>query len=593
MPSISAIVPTIGRPDSLVRLLESLCAQTCRVDEVVVADGSDDRRTSEVVRDVRWANAGLNVRLIVVHPPHAVRQRSAAIAAATGECLLLLDDDVALEPDCVEQLLAGLMRPGVVAASADFNNQTWPSPTRAWHFYLRHVLGMAEGTWQGRVVGPLLRFGFSPVPSVATPIEWMGTGNTLLRRSAFDAAGGFSDFFLHRSTINEDVDLGLKIRRVGTIMFCPAARLAHYHAPGGRVTADVAAEDDLFNRFLILRRTRHKGFISALGLIFLYLCVETCSNIVGGAKRGSWTGLVDRTRGRLRATVRAMGLAFARFRWPRILATHPRPFRLAAAKLLVWTGTSRFLTLRFDGYRLRFYPSNATINLWVSPQSRMHGLELFRDYCKPGDVVVDVGANVGEVSIVMSQRVGPAGSVFAFEPLPRVYGYLRGNLALNACANVKARNVALGAAPGVAHMTDDRRDDMNRLAADGIITIDCSTLDIEVPADLHPALVKIDVEGTELNVLSGGSELLSRTSCVNCEMWQSHFQRNGYSMGDLIAFLRSSGFSTFVIDSTSVLRPIDDSFAEDGGHELIAVRDVGAFIARTGWSLRRVATAPR
>lgn len=312
VPAISAIVPTIGRPESLTRLLDSLSVQSCRLHEVIIADGSGDAGTAAAVRDPRWAAAGLAVRSIDVTPPHAVRQRAAAIAASSGELLLLLDDDVALEPQCVEQLLAVLNRPGVVAASADFNNQSWPEPTAAWRFYLRRVLGMPDGAWQGRVVGPLLRFGFSPVPAEPRPIEWMASGNTLLRRSAYDAAGGFSDFFLHRSTINEDVDLGLRIGRLGTIMFCPAARLAHYHAPSGRVGVDVAAEDDLYNRFVIMRRTQQLSFLAALRLTLLYAGVETVSNLIGGLRRGSWPGLLARTRGRLRATARVLGLAAAR-----------------------------------------------------------------------------------------------------------------------------------------------------------------------------------------------------------------------------------------------------------------------------------------
>lgn len=279
-------------------------------------------------------------------------------------------------------------------------------------------------------------------------------------------------------------------------------------------------------------------------------------------------------------------------RWVRILLAHPRPFRLMLAKLLVWSGLCRFLTLQLDGYRLRFYPSNATTNLWISPRSRTHGLELFRDYCKPGDIVVDVGANVGEVSIVMSRGVGPSGRVLAFEPSPRVYGYLLGNLELNGCVNVTARNAALGAAAGMARMTDDRRDDMNRLSDDGRVRVECSTLDREVPADARPALIKIDVEGTELDVLKGGAAVLSRAACVNCEMWASHFERHGYTMGDLIAHLRAARFATFVIAPGPSLRPVDEQFSAPGGHELVAARDVDAFLRRTGWLLHRDAVTP-
>ena len=298
---ISAIVPTIGRPESLRALLESLVAQTRNVDEVIVADASEDERVEKILRDFP-SRFALSVNRVSVQPPNAVRQRQAAIAEAAGEALLFLDDDVVLEPDCVARMVELLeSNDDVVAVTADFNNQTWPEPTRIWQLYLRHILKLKPNTWQGRVVGPLLRFGYNPVPTEPRPIEWLGSGNSLVRRSAFTNAGGFSDFFLHRCTINEDVDLGLKLRRAGTIMFCPAARMAHHQAPSGRVTMFMAAEDDLFNRFFILRRTLGLSLARSFGLVLLYFTVETTSQFLGCVRRLNFRGFVAPLTGRLRA----------------------------------------------------------------------------------------------------------------------------------------------------------------------------------------------------------------------------------------------------------------------------------------------------
>ena len=290
---ISAIVPTIGRVDSLNALLESLAGQTCVVDEVIIA--SANRETLELLH-----TKNLLLKGIVVSPPNAVRQRMAAIEIAGGDHLLLLDDDVVLEPECVERMSA-LLDDDVVAVTADFSNQPWPEPTRIWQLYLRHVLKLEREQWQGRVVGPLLRFGFNPLPSSPQPMEWLGSGSSLVRRSAFFTVGAFSDFFLHRCTINEDVDLGLKLRRAGRIMFCPDARMAHHHAPSGRVTKFLAAEDDLFNRYFILRRTLKVGFPRAFGLVVLYFAVETASQFLGCLRRLNFRGFMASLSGRLRA----------------------------------------------------------------------------------------------------------------------------------------------------------------------------------------------------------------------------------------------------------------------------------------------------
>ena len=305
--SISAIVPTIGRPASLRRLLQSLADQTIKLGEVIVADGSSDDETRQVVADPQWSASGLAVKRVQVNPPHAVRQRKVAISASRGGLLLLLDDDVVLERECVAHMLALLeTHSEIVGVTADFNNQQWPQPTRLWSLYLRYILGMAPGLWQGRVVGPLLRFGYNPVPHDPQPMEWLGTGNSLIRRSAYEDAGGFSDFFLHRSSINEDVDLGLKLSRIGRILFCPAARMAHYHAPGGRVSASIGAEDDLFNRYFVLHYTQSASALRAFWLICVYFVVETASNFLGAICRLSFVDFPTLLAGRVRALGRIL-----------------------------------------------------------------------------------------------------------------------------------------------------------------------------------------------------------------------------------------------------------------------------------------------
>ena len=112
----------------------------------------------------------------------------------------------------------------------------------------------------------------------------------------------------------------------------------------------------------------------------------------------------------------------------------------------------------------------------------------------------------------------------------------------------------------------------------------CTTLDAEALPD-RIALLKIDVEGSELRVLEGARRMLARTRCVNCEMGEAHYRRYGYGMSDLIGFLRDEGFDTCVIDGDARLRRIDASFAEPGGHELVAVKDPSDFTRRTSWPI--------
>ena len=291
-------------------MLESLCRQSTKPDEVIIADGSSGIETESLVSNERWKRENLHIKRLRVTPPNTVRQRVAAIAEARSEYLLLLDDDVVLEPDCIEKMVEILRQDAsVVGVFADLNNQSWPRPTLAWRLFLRHILGMRKEEWQGCVVGPLLRFCYNPVPKKLMPMQWLSTNNSMIRRCVYHEAGGFSNFFLHRCTINEDIDLGLKISKFGQIVFCPDARMGHFHDPAGRVSVKIAAEDDLYNRYLVMRITQERSAVAAFALVVLYFIIETASNFVGCLLRLRCDGFWSRLCGRAYALFRIMSQA--------------------------------------------------------------------------------------------------------------------------------------------------------------------------------------------------------------------------------------------------------------------------------------------
>src|SRR5258708_6567745 len=99
-----------------------------------------------------------------------------------------------------------------------------------------------------------------------------------------------------------------------------------------------------------------------------------------------------------------------------VLLRHPTPLRFVAGRLLVFTGFCRLLIIDQVDYRLRFHPSNLSLNLWINPHHRDEGLAFFKAYLRPGDTVLDVGANIGDTALAASTKAGPGGRVLAFEP---------------------------------------------------------------------------------------------------------------------------------------------------------------------------------
>ena len=109
----------------------------------------------------------------------------------------------------------------------------------------------------------------------------------------------------------------------------------------------------------------------------------------------------------------------------------------------------RVVTL--DGFQVRVWPrSRIGWSLFCFGTYEPGLQRLFRRYVSAGSTVVEVGANVGWHTLMLSRLVGPGGRVHAFEPNPAIHRELRSNLGLNVCSNVTPWEVALSSEPGSA-----------------------------------------------------------------------------------------------------------------------------------------------
>ncbi|HLH89400.1 MAG TPA: FkbM family methyltransferase [Xanthobacteraceae bacterium] len=140
-------------------------------------------------------------------------------------------------------------------------------------------------------------------------------------------------------------------------------------------------------------------------------------------------------------------------------------------------------------------------------------VEIFRSILRPGDIALDIGANLGAHTIPMARLVGPTGFVFAVEPQRVLFNILCGNIALNELVNIKAFPFALGRAPGVTHIIPLDYSASNNFGGVSLggaqgDAVPVVTLDqVGLP---KARFIKIDVEGMELDVLLGAKEVLAR-----------------------------------------------------------------------------------
>lgn len=278
-PRISAIIATVGRPELLRLCLESLAKQTVRISEVVVVHCGEDAETLAITRDPLWTEAGMDVRYFHHQERNCAQQRNFAIARAKYDDLLLVDDDVEVDPYWVEELFKPIWAdPKVGATMGRLINQPMSTPTFFWRIYRMLLHGRGKGSEPGRLVGAALPNGFPIAADEPIPCEWIGGGASAVRREAFESVGGFASFF-SGSSPGEDLDLGYRLSRKWKVYYVPSARCIHHQSPIGREESNQHQYLSMRARFGILTLTMGKKRYAALAHIGLWAFVQWLSEI--------------------------------------------------------------------------------------------------------------------------------------------------------------------------------------------------------------------------------------------------------------------------------------------------------------------------
>ncbi|MBA7507590.1 hypothetical protein ES706_06310 [subsurface metagenome] len=241
-----------------------------------------------------------------------------------------------------------------------------------------------------------------------------------------------------------------------------------------------------------------------------------------------------------------------------------------------------------QGHRM-FLDSKDSLGLFPFGVYEPFRTEIIKQQIQKGNVVLDIGANIGYFTLIFAQLVGERGKVFAFEPEPDNFALLQKNMEANGYQNVilvkkavsnKARKVKL-------YLSEDNKGD-HRIydSHDGrkFVEVEVITLDEYFKDyDLKVDFIKMDIQGAEGGALEGCSLLIERNRNVKIitEFWPIGLKRFGTKPEEFLMLLTKRGFELYdVSEQEHRFEPVDVTTLlekytpEKGNHtDILCVRE--------------------
>jgi FkbM family methyltransferase len=183
-------------------------------------------------------------------------------------------------------------------------------------------------------------------------------------------------------------------------------------------------------------------------------------------------------------------------------------------------------------------------------------------YLQAGMTFWDVGAHIGEYSLIAAKRVGTTGRVEAFEPQPSIFELLERNVSINNVSSITLHREAVSDECGVAKLFLSSEPSMSHLGRQtaGGPTVSVSTISLDHfvrASERRPDLVKVDVEGAEKLVLHGACSILQFPPAI-APVWVMEYSpdncaKSGYDASDLVDQFGRHGYKTFWLSATGEL----------------------------------------
>lgn len=189
-------------------------------------------------------------------------------------------------------------------------------------------------------------------------------------------------------------------------------------------------------------------------------------------------------------------------------------------------------------------------------------VKTFEKFLSPGDVYIDIGANLGFMSLNAEKIVGPTGKVISFEPDPKILPILKNNISINNSAILLVEKAVcdkegtevfnIATESGLSRL-DNKQQNLFGMELSEKVTVETNTLD-NFLAELLPnrpiQFIKIDVEGHELRILRGADSTLKKyRPTLFLEINHGALRQNNVSFADILDHMKQYSYECYFVNS--------------------------------------------
>ncbi len=172
-----------------------------------------------------------------------------------------------------------------------------------------------------------------------------------------------------------------------------------------------------------------------------------------------------------------------------------------------------------NGYKMVLYPHKKGVHkdLLIHPTREPESTNFLKTKVKDGDVVLEAGANIGYYALLSAKYVGKKGFVYCVEPSSENYEFLKRNKEINNLKNMELRKMALGDKNGEETLNLFEGGNLNTLKKNisskprGKEKVKVMTIDSFLKNKRKPNIIRMDVEGSEYEIIKGARELLEKS----------------------------------------------------------------------------------